>query len=311
MGKASIQYNFSMRVRIVGRGSVGTAVGENLKQAEDCAFVVGQDRKNRCLEPVLFNGEELPLKTLLAEEGMEKADLVILAVKNFQLESALPVVRFLVGDNTTILPILNGIDAEETLKKEFGEEKVLYGFISGLSLSREGNVVTSLTKGKITFGEKTNERSERVEAISKFFSENQLNHVIPSDILHEKWWKFMNNTAFNTLTAVLGAEYGVTGSNVHLVEAARMIFKEVQAVGKASGVFLTDDDVESVISAVKTLGGHGKSSMLEDVLNHHMTENAYFCGSIARLGKAYGIPTPHCDLMEHLLEAKRYVVNFS
>lgn len=299
-----------MRVRIVGRGSVGTAVGENLKHAQDCAFVVGSERSQRCKESILFNGEVLPLKTLLSEEGMDKADLLILAVKNFQLDAALSTIRPLIGDNTTILPILNGIDAEEILQKEFGQEKVLYGFISGLSLSRDGNVVTSLTKGKITFGEKNNERTPRVEAISRFFTENNLNHTVPENILHEKWWKFMNNTAFNTLTATLGAEYGVTGSNEELVTAARMIFTEVQKIGKACGVILTDDDVESVIKAVKTLGGHGKSSMLEDVLNHRMTENAYFCGSISRLGKKCGIATPYCDLMEHLLEAKRYVVNF-
>lgn len=299
-----------MKVRIIGRGSVGTSVASNLLASGDCAFVVGSDRISRTEESVVFNGTVLPVPTVLAEPT-DDVDLIIVAVKNFQLEKALPVIRLLVGQNTTILPILNGIDAEAVLSQSFGEEKVLYGFISGLSVARDGNIVQSPTKGKITFGEKDNVRSDRVERISAYFRENGLLHVVPEDILHEKWWKFMNNTAFNTLTATLDAVYGMTGSNSALVECAEMIMKEVLLVGRAHGVNLTEEDIASVIKAVRTLSGNGKSSMLEDVSNHRETENQYFCGSISRLGRKYGIETPYTDFMGKLLEARRYVVNCS
>ncbi|MBQ0071889.1 MAG: ketopantoate reductase family protein [Spirochaetales bacterium] len=299
-----------MIVRIIGRGSVGTSVASNLLLSGDCAFVVGEERSGRVQEPVLFNGQVLPVPTVLAQEE-KNVDLILVAVKNFQLMDALPVIKPLVGPDTTILPILNGIDSERVLSEAFGEEKVLYGFISGLSAARDGNIVQSPTKGKITFGEKSNERTERVEKIAAYFLENQMNHVVPQDILHEKWWKFMNNTAFNTLTATLDAVYGVTGSNSALVECAEMIMKEVLLVGRAHGVNLREEDIASVIKAVKTLGGNGKSSMLEDVSNRRETENQYFCGSISRLGREYGIATPYTDFMGKLLEARRYVVNCS
>ena len=104
-----------MKTAIIGRGSVGSSTAYCLKGKGNVFFAVGEDRKDRCSLPIVFNGEKLPVPTFLSGEVEEKPELVIVAVKNFQLHSALSVIEPLLGKDTVILPILNGIEAEEDL----------------------------------------------------------------------------------------------------------------------------------------------------------------------------------------------------
>ena len=90
----------------------------------------------------------------------------------------------LLGENTIILPLLNGIDSERILSERFGSERVVYAFISNLSVVREGNRVSSFSKGRITMGEKDNSLSERILKLRDFFLSNGQDVVIPEDIHH-------------------------------------------------------------------------------------------------------------------------------
>ena len=157
------------------------------------------------------------------------------------------------------------------------------------------------------FGEKDNARSDRVMEIKALFDAAGQKYTIPDDILHEKWWKFMLNTAFNTLSAILEADYAAISGNRDFIRAVRLVAREVQTVGLREGVVLTGDDVEEIIRRVSLLQDHGKTSMLQDVLAGRPTENRYFAGAVSRLGKKHSIPTPISDFIAILLEAKRYV----
>ena len=83
--------------------------------------------------------------------------------------------------------------------------------------------------------------------------------------------------------------------------------REVQTVGKKYGVELTSDDVETMIRNTAVLTGKGRSSMFEDMAAGRETENRYFAGAVSRMGKQYSVPTPCCDILSILVEAKRYV----
>ena len=296
-----------MKTVIIGRGSVGTNVAYNLRKVPDVSFAVDKEREFRTRGSIVFNGEKLSIPTFVPSKESEKADLIIVAVKNFQLDTTFPVIDPLLGDNTVILPLLNGIESEKVLGERFGEERIIYGFISNLSVVREGNNVSSFSRGKITMGEKDNSLSDRILRIKSFFEENGQDVVVPEDIHHEKWLKFLTNTCFNTLTALLEADYDATGNNRDMIRASRLIAREVQSVGRRNGVELTSDDVETMIRNTSLLSGKGRSSMLEDMIAGRETENRYFAGAISRMGKQYSIPTPYCDMLSILVEAKRYV----
>ena len=298
-----------MKVRIIGAGAVGAVVGWKLYKHADLAFIVDEERKERYSGGLAVNGEVIDFRFLTPSEA-DTADLLIFAVKNFSLEDAADEASPFVGENTVILSLLNGIEAEEKLSERFGAEKVLYGFITDLSSVHDGTETTCFSGGgNIVFSEKDNTRSVRVEEIAALFDEAGQRYTIPENIMHEKWWKFMLNTCFNTLSAILIADYAAISSNSDFIRAVRLEVREVQTVAKKEGVIITQDDIEEMIRRVTALQDHGKTSMLQDVLSHRETENRYFAGAVSRLGKKHSVETPISDFLSILLEAKRRVLS--
>ena len=302
-------YSQYMKVRIIGAGAVGAVVGWKLYKHADLAFIVDEERKERYSGGLAVNGEVIDFRFLTPAEA-DTADLLIFAVKNFSLEDAADEASPFVGENTVILSLLNGIEAEEKLSERFGAEKVLYGFITDLSSVHDGTETTCFSGGgNIVFSEKDNTRSARVEGIAALFDEAGQRYTIPENIMHEKWWKFMLNTCFNTLSAILIADYAAISSNSDFIRAVRLEAREVQTVAKKEGVIITQDDIEEMIRRVTALQDHGKTSMLQDVLSHRETENRYFAGAVSRLGKKHSVETPISDFLSILLEAKRRVLS--
>lgn len=302
-------YSQYMKVRIIGAGAVGAVVGLKLYKHADLAFIVDEERKERYSGGLAVNGEVIDFRFLTPSEA-DTADLLIFAVKNFSLEDAADEASPFVGENTVILSLLNGIEAEEKLSERFGAEKVLYGFITDLSSVHDGTETTCFSGGgNIVFSEKDNTRSARVEEIAALFDEAGQRYTIPENIMHEKWWKFMLNTCFNTLSAILIADYAAISSNSDFIRAVRLEAREVQTVAKKEGVIITQDDIEEMIRRVTALQDHGKTSMLQDVLSHRETENRYFAGAVSRLGKKHSVETPISDFLSILLEAKRRVLS--
>ena len=302
-------YSQYMKVRIIGAGAVGAVVGWKLYKHADLAFIVDEERKERYSGGLAVNGEAIDFRFLTPSEA-DTADLLIFAVKNFSLEDAADEASPFVGENTVILSLLNGIEAEEKLSERFGAEKVLYGFITDLSSVHDGTETTCFSGGgNIVFSEKDNTRSARVEEIAALFDEAGQRYTIPENIMHEKWWKFMLNTCFNTLSAILIADYAAISSNSDFIRAVRLEAREVQTVAKKEGVIITQDDIEEMIRRVTALQDHGKTSMLQDVLSHRETENRYFAGAVSRLGKKHSVETPISDFLSILLEAKRRVLS--
>ena len=298
-----------MKVRIIGAGAVGAVVGWKLYKHADLAFIVDEERKERYSGGLAVNGEVIDFRFLTPSEA-DTADLLIFAVKNFSLEDAADEASPFVGENTVILSLLNGIEAEEKLSERFGAEKVLYGFITDLSSVHDGTETTCFSGGgNRVFSEKDNTRSARVEEIAALFDEAGQRYTIPENIMHEKWWKFMLNTCFNTLSAILIADYAAISSNSDFIRAVRLEAREVQTVAKKEGVIITQDDIEEMIRRVTALQDHGKTSMLQDVLSHRETENRYFAGAVSRLGKKHSVETPISDFLSILLEAKRRVLS--
>ncbi len=293
-----------MKVRLLGSGAVGAPIAVSLAPVSDFALLVSEDRKARYLEQgVVVNGVRHDFKIDDAPSG--DIDLIILACKNFDLSGAIEVIAPYVGPDTALLSLLNGVDSEEVLTKRFGEEKVLYAFITNLSCNREGNNITCFTPGggTIVFGEKNNEVTERVKLVTDLFVKAGVSYRVPADIRHEMWWKFMLNTCFNSLSGILHTPYYAMASNDPLFRAARVIASEVQTVAKACGVTLDADDVQRMIRQMASFTDAGKTSLLQDVEAGRRTENKYFAGTVSRLGAKYGIKTPISDFVYTLVEA--------
>ncbi len=296
-----------MVVRLIGAGAVGTSVAMKLKDVCDFALIVDSGRCGRYRDGLIYNGSTVSFRLAVPGTCECKADLIIVALKNFQLDGALDEIAPFADESTVFLPLLNGIDAERILSARFGDGNVLYSFITDLSSNHSGNRTECFHDGTIIFGEKDNSRSGRVSGIASLFDAAGQNYEIPDDIIHYKWWKFMMNTCFNTLSAILVADYYAIHDNSSLIKAVRMIASEVQEVALSESVVLTDSDVDSMIGRFCQHTNHGQTSMLQDLLANRETENMYFAGAVSRIGRKNGISTPLCDFASILLEAKRHV----
>ena len=289
---------------IVGLGAVGAVVASRLTSffgKANVQCIVDAARKARYERDGIFiNGIQQDFNYVTPQEAFP-ADLIIIATKNLQLEDALESIRACVKADTAIMALCNGIQSERDASAVYGEERVLYSFIIGISSIHEKNQISCPAEGRIVFGEKDNKKTERVKAIGELFTNAKIVSEVPENIHVELWKKFLLNVVFNTLSALCRAPYGAFSDPV-MRRLAESVASEVIAVAHAENVPLTQAMFEDTLAAINRFDPHGKTSMLQDFEAGRKSENAWFCGTVNKLGKAHGIPTPVCTLLEALVE---------
>lgn len=300
------------KVYISGLGAIGSSYAAKLYETDPELVTVIADRKRierYCEQGVQVNGKSYPFRYLEQEITGETADLILIAVKQHQLDESIRAIRNFVGEKTIILSLLNGISSEELVGKEFGMEKMLYSFVVGTDAVRKGTNTTFSKLGKIVFGEKNNsEYSEKVLLVKDLFERTGIPYEIPVNMLKELWWKFMMNVGINQVSALLKAPYGVFQKNGDARELMEMASMEVIRISEKAGIHLSAEDLQNSIKVINTLAPDGKTSMLQDVEAGRKTEVEIFAGTVVKLGREYGVATP---VNEFLLKAIRTMEQFN
>lgn len=289
------------KVYLSGLGAIGSSYAAKLYETDPEMVTVIADRKRieRYREQgVLVNGKAYPFRYIEPETTGETADLILIAVKQHQLDESIRAIRNFAGEETIILSLLNGITSEELVGREFGMEKLLYSFVVGTDAVREGTKTCYSKLGKIVFGEKNNsEYSVKVNAVKDLFDRTKVPYEIPENILKELWWKFMMNVGINQVSAVLKAPYGVFQRIGEARELMVMACGEVIRLAVKLGINLTEDDLQNSIKIINTLAPEGKTSMLQDVEGGRKTEVEIFAGTVTQLGREFGVSTPINDFL--------------
>ena len=296
-----------MKVRLIGCGAVGAPLSVRLYNNCDFALLCDDRRRATLIKDgICVNGVQYLFP--VDDKPSTDVDLIILAVKNFSLSNAIEVISPYVGKNTTILSLLNGVESEEILEKAFPFSHVLYGFITSLSSNRSNNTVTcfSANGGIIYFGEKDGSLTPYVVKVKELFDYSNVTYKLSRDIKHDMWWKFMLNTCFNSLSAILGTPYSKIYNNEALLRAARMIASEVQIAANIKGVTLTSDDIDKMMETMLSFTDDGKTSMLQDVEAGRATENRYFAKAVVKIAHEKGINLPLSEFVYNLVEAASY-----
>jgi 2-dehydropantoate 2-reductase len=235
-----------------------------------------------------------------------RPDLVIVAVKSYQLQQAVADMKKHVGPHTLILSLLNGISSEEAIAAAFGEEKVPVAMILGIDAVREGNATRYSGTGKIHFGDAKNTAgawSPRVARIARFFERSGVAFVVPPDMVRSLWYKFMINVGINQASAVLRASYGVFQDMPEAKEVMESAMRETVALSEALGTGLRDADVATWYDTLKHLAPDGKTSMLQDVEARRKTEVDAFAGTVLRLAESSGVAVPVNRTLFNLIRA--------
>jgi len=283
-------------VAILGSGAMGSVYASKFFDAPDILtfFVARDERYTRLLKQgIIVNGKNYAVPVVHPDENKGPSDLIIVAVKNHHLEDAVRDLRKLVGDQTTIISVMNGLDSEEYLGSVYGKDKVLYAIALGIDAVREGNSTTYSNPGKIYFGEARNlDASKRCLAVRSAFDRAAIPNEIPPDMIRMLWWKFMINVGINQASAVMRIPYGVFQSSVDAQGLMDELMLEVLAVGKKAGVNISEQDLHDWYGVLIALSPQGKTSMLQDIEAGRKTEVEMFGGKVVELGDRYGVPTP-------------------
>lgn len=292
-------------VLVCGIGAVGSIYADKIEKysPEKLRVLVDKSRLERYKKnPTIFNGRTLDFKYVLSEETKFKADLIIIATKFDGLNDVIKNIKNFVKDDTIILSLLNGVTSEKIIAKTYGREKLLYSYFIGHSAIREGRKIVHDDVNTIVFGSENTNDFANVEKVKFFFEKAAINYLIPDDIIHSLWLKYMLNVAANQTTAILRMNFGEMLENDKCMDFAINIMKEVQAIAKAEGVKNTETMIDETIKHLHTMIPEGKTSMLQDVEAGRKTEVAMFAGTIIKMGKELGIPTPYNKVIKDMIE---------
>jgi 2-dehydropantoate 2-reductase len=299
-------------VAIIGLGALGTMYGKHFLDhgaGEGLRVIVDEKRKNRYeREGIWCNGEPCSFNFHIPSSKDEAVDLVIFAVKFNDLEQAMEDAAPMVGEETMLLSLLNGVSSEEILGQCFGRDKVVYCVALGMDAVKLGPIMTYTNKGVVNFGafDERDQKEEKIEAIAEYFDRVSLPYQIDNHMKRKLWSKFMVNVGVNQTTMVFETNYG----GIHAPGKARdtMIsaMEEVMALSIAEGIGLTTNDLETWLGILDGLDPDGMPSMRQDALRGQKSEVELFSGTCIALGVKHGIPTPVNDfLYERIKEMEK------
>ena len=295
------------KVAIIGAGAIGCVYAYSLNKAlkDDFAFIANGKRRERLEKEGLYlNGEKFNPRVVSSDDDF-KPDLIIVSVKNYQLQDAIEDMRNLVGKNTIILTLLNGISARDILQESFKDNQVLYGLAIKIDAVKVGNRVTETSDAIIQFGDANNRKmSEGVLAVKNLLNDAKINNQVFEDMIKTVWTKWMLNIGLNQVSAIAGATYGVLKQTPELLALANKAMIEVMEVSKATGVNLSDENWASVQDVIDILDGDGKTSMLQDIENKRKTEVDYFAGTLIKIAEENGIKVPVNEVLYSFIKAK-------
>lgn len=294
-------------VALIGLGAIGCSVARELCHAvgyDHFRVIAGGARRERLEQQgVIINGQQCKFQIVPPDAHTTPADLVLVAVKFGALEQAIQDIAGQVGEHTTIISFMNGISSDEALAQVYGWERVLYGLVRR-AVVMEGNICNyAPDRGTYYFGEAKNPSiSPRVQRVCDLFTRAGLRWQVQPDMIHDLWVKFMANISENQSAAILGIPYAAwyeDGNDANWIREAAC--REVIAVANRLGVDLGEEDLIRQRELAKCVPASGKPSTLQDIEAGRKTEVEMFAGTLCRLGRKVGVPTPINDLFYHMI----------
>lgn len=296
-------------VYLIGLGAIGSAYGSILHKYDPnlLQVLVSPKRKADYMRGgIRVNGESFDFNYCTSSVSLPPADLVLVAVKFPDLEQAITDMQPIVGKNTAVVSLLNGVISEDVIGAAIGTHHMLYAYSTAVASQKEedrwSRECSSL--GTIFFGEKTNETlSPRVNAIKELFDAAGIPCAVPQNMIRAQWTKFMINTGINQASAVLGVAYGAFQMEGPARKLALMAAAEVVAISKQCGVNLGETDTNYMVSLINGHNPKSKNSMLQDMEAGRKTEVDNFSGAVIQLGKKYNVPTPVNETLYQTIKA--------
>jgi 2-dehydropantoate 2-reductase len=288
-----------MKIAIFGSGGVGGYFGGKLAASgEDVTFLA------RGAHLAAMQHEGLHITSPLGDVHLSKVqatdrpqavgpvDVVLFTVKLYDVDASAATLAPLIGPNTVVITLQNGVDAMDMVAKHVGPDHVAGGAAYIVVVIDKPGHLRHTGGQNLVFGERDGRRSDRLVAFESAGQRAGFGAKASSEMETDLWIKFVRLSAWSGMTAVTRSSMGVLRSDPALFEMMMKATDEAVAVGRARGVNLPPDIVESTRAMIPNFPDSSKSSMLEDLERGRRLELPWLSGAVVRIGREVGVPTP-------------------
>jgi 2-dehydropantoate 2-reductase len=308
-----------MRILVVGAGATGGYLGIRLAAAgRDVTFLVREGRKAKIradglkIRSPLGDASVTP-NLVTVQEISSPFDLIILAVKAYQLEGALEDMSGAVGPETMILPVLNGMGHMDRIARRFSSQNLLgCSLIVATTIGADGQIEQLQSRQEFAYGEVDGSPSERIKALDRLMQGTGIGARLSSDIAREMWEKWTFLASLGGLTCLMRGKIGQIASTPTGKDLGHAFLGEVVAIIKAVGREPSPGFLSTVEKRVTDEHSTLASSMFRDLNDGHPVEVEEIIGDLYRRGVGTGLRSPllqaaytHLRLYQDTIEQAR------
>ena len=298
-----------MKIAVVGPGAMGCLLAAFLSKSKEEIWILDYNKERA--ESINKNGVSLAglsgewrcnPKASSDIKDIGPVNLLILCVKSYDTKTAITRSKALIGENTSVLTLQNGIGNIEIISEIIEAQNVIGGVTNlGVTLLDTGKAKYA-GKGETVIGRMDGKITVEMRTIREIFNKAGLETRISKDIKGLLWSKLIINTGINALTALTRLNNG----RLIEFESSRRIMREAVTesirIAKRKRIKLAYDDPLAKVEAICEATAGNISSMLQDVLRRKRTEIDFINGVIVRLGQELGIPVPVNTMLVDLVK---------
>ena len=298
-----------MRIAVVGAGGVGGYFGGRLAAAgADVRFLARgahlEALRSRGLTVHSFRGDfHLPRVTATDDpRAIGPVDIVLFTVKLYDAEAATALLPPLVGPDTAVIPLQNGVDGVDIVSRVVGREHTAGGTVYVAAVISEPGVIRHSALDHLIFGELDGTRSPRLQRLFDACKPAGFEVTLSDNIRIDIWTKFVRLSVFSGMTAVTRCAIGPIVADPDLYAMLKTAVRETMAVARAKGIAVPDQVIDDVDRSYRGLPPHMKSSMLQDLERGRRLELPWLSGAVVRIGREVGVPTPTHQFIATVLQ---------
>jgi 2-dehydropantoate 2-reductase len=297
-----------VKIAVFGAGGVGAYYGAGFARggAEVALIARGAHlealQKERLTIETAEGIEHYRLRATDDPSEIGRVDVVLFCVKSYDTTSAARALPPLIGPDTAVVSLQNGIDNEPKIADVVGWEHVLGGSAYIFAAVTSPGVVRASGPRSIVFGEWTGDTSPRVQRILEAAAAGGIQATASRRVQVAKWEKYVLLAAFSAVSAATQLPLGEIRRSEAAVTLIRDLMTEIWNVGRASGVDLDDDLVERQHGLVMSQDDDSRTSLHTDLVKGRRMEIDALQGAVVRLGRELGVPTPKLAAAYGILE---------
>jgi len=288
-----------MKTAIIGTGGVGGYFGGKLARAGyDVTFLA----RGEHLKVMLQNGLTIkslqgdfkvaPVKATDSIKTIGAVDLIILALKAWQIKDITNDLGALTRRDTMVLPLQNGVSVIDELKDHLNQENIIGGLCRIISkIESPGLINHSGIEPVIIFGEIDNAETERMRRLKTVFDQAGITARISGDITADLWKKFIP-ICVSGLLAVTGTTYGELRELKETRQLMIELLDEIFRLSQQIGIRIEPDFVEKAVAFIDTFPHNSTSSLTRDIREGKPSELEYQNGTVVKLGELFRVETP-------------------